>query len=1175
MNHAKRTMDGNEAAAYVSYAFTETAAIYPITPSSAMAEHVDTWAANGKKNIFGEPVKLVEMQSEAGAVGTLHGALEAGALATTYTSSQGLLLMVPTMYRIAGHMRPGVIHVAARSVATHAYSINAEHSDVMACRQTGFAMLASSSVQEVMDLGAVAHLSAIRGSLPFLHFFDGFKTSHELQKIECLDYDELAKLVDREALRRFRKSALNSEYPCQHSAGHAPEFYFQGKEAVNPYYDRLPEIVEEAMRAIEGITGRRYELFQYYGAPDAEHVLVAIGSVNGTIEETVDYLNARGAKVGAIQVHLYRPFSAKHFLQALPGTARTATVLDRTKESGAVGEPLYEDVCAVLREVGSDVCVLAGRYGLGGKDTTPSQINAVFENAAGARKSPFTVGITDDVTGLSLPVTEKLDTTPAGTYCCKFWGLGSDGTVSANKSSIKIIGDHTALFIQANFEYDGKKSGGLTRSHLRFGKSPIRSSYGVGHADFVACHTASYLHTYDMVRDVKEGGIFLLNCGWSERELDRKLPAAVKRTLARRRARFYCIDATAIAEEIGLGNRTNTILQAAFFKLAEILPAEEAAQYMKEAAQKAYGAKGAHIVEKNCLAVDLGMRSLRPVSIPSFWLQADLQPEAPDETLPELVQRIMLPIKHLQGETLPVSAFSDIADGRMMTGTSKYEKRGIAARVPHWDAQKCIQCNLCAFVCPHAAIRPILVKKEEKNKLAARFETVPASGKGMEGLQFRMQVDPLDCLGCGSCAKVCLAKEKALTLVPLAQEQEQILNWNDAVALGDRPVPMDVSSVKGSQFRRPLLEFSGACAGCGQTPYAKLATQLFGDRMYIANATGCSQVWSTDYPSVPYTVNSKGRGPAHSNSLFENNAEFGLGMLLGVDVQRRELQSAARELEALTQSQELKAALHAWFEAYDDSNLSQKTGDALRNLLARQQVGGKEGKLIAELLAGAEHLSKKSIWIIGGDGWAYDIGYGGLDHVVALGADVNILIFDNEVYSNTGGQASKATPRGAVAQFAAAGRRSRKKNLGLMEMQYKNAYIAQVAMGANPAQTLKAFREAESFHGPSILVAYSPCILHGMRCGMGDAQGEMKRAVAAGYWNLYRYDPRRIAEGKNPMMLDSPMPKEKYREFLLGESRYARLLQSFTETAETLFEQAEADAGDLYRMLRELGGETE
>ena len=1170
MGSIKRAMDGNEAAAYASYAFTEVAAIYPITPSSPMAELVDKWSANGMKNIFGQQVKLVEMQSECGAVSAMHGALDGGVLGTSYTASQGLMLMIPTMFRIAGQLKPGVIHVASRNVATHAISIDAEHSDVMACRQTGFAMMASSSVQDCMDLGAVSHLAAIKGHVPFLHFFDGFRTSHEIQKVDCLDYEELKKLVDWEELEKFRKNALNPEHPVLRTTGQS-DTYFQSREACNSYYNALPDIVAEYMEQINGITGRDYRPFNYYGAPDAERVIVAMGSSSGSIRETVEYLTGRDEKVGFIDVHLYRPFSAKYFLSQLPDTVKIITVNDRTKEPGAVGEPLYEDVCSVILETGRDIEVLACRYGLAGKDYTPAQVIAEYDNMkADQPKNHFTVGINDDVTHLSLEVGPEVNTVPEGTVSCKFWGLGSDGTVGANKNTIKIIGDHTDLNVQAFFQYDGKKSGGVTRSHLRFGKQPIRSTYLVKQADFIACHNQSYINRYDILRDAKEGANVLLACSWKGEELETHLSNAFKRKAVEKKIHLYTIDSTAIAAELGLGNRTNTILQAAFFKIAGIIPIDEAVDYMKKAILKSYGKKGEKVVNMNYAAVDQGVLMVQEVEVPARWAALEVEPEAVDQNLPKWIRNIQIPVNSMNGDSVPVSEFTDLPDGTMPAGTSKYEKRGIAVKVPVWDSSKCIQCNMCSYVCPHSCIRPFLVNGEEAAKAPEGFTTVQASGKGMESYRYRLQTSVLDCTGCGSCVNVCLAKEKAITLQPLEENLKEAKNWEYAMTLSAKENPMGVSTVKGSQFEQPLLEFPGACPGCGETPYAKLITQLYGDRMYIATATGCAQVWATSFPSFPYSTNAKGQGPAMGGSLFENNAEYGLGIWLSVEQQRSKLAMHVARLAEQTGDEHLKAAGYAWLENMNDAGLSRAAGEALKAAVLAYAPAAGEEELVSQVKAGFDHLTKKSVWFFGGDGWAYDIGYGGLDHVLASGANVNVMVFDTEVYSNTGGQASKATPTGAVAQFAAAGKRRKKKDLGMMAMSYGDVYVAQVAMGANPAQFLKAVTEAEQYDGPSLIIAYAPCINHGLRCGMGDVQGEIKRAVDVGYWQLYRYNPERSDEGKNPFTLDSKEPSGDFRAFLRGEVRYSSLERTFPEEAESLFERTEKEAMARYAKYKAL-----
>ena len=1163
------TMDGNEAAAHVAYAFTEIAAIYPITPSSPMAEVTDVWSAKGKKNLFGQPVRLVEMQSEHGAAGAMHGALEAGGLATSYTASQGLMLMIPAMYRMSGQLLPGVLHVSARTVGTHAFSIFGDHSDVMNCRQTGFGMLCTGSVQEVMDLAAVAHLAAIESRIPFLHFFDGFRTSHEVQKIEVMPYEALDGLLNRKALEAFRKNSLNPERPVQRSTVQNPDVFFQAREASTRYYDALPGIVESYMKRLSDITGRKYGLFNYYGSPTAKHVVVAMGSVSGTAMEVVDRLVAKGEEVGFLQVHLYRPFSVKHFIKALPLTAETLTVLDRTKEPGSVGDPLYLDVCAALREAGNTATVLAGRYGLSSKDVPPSQLKAVFDNMR--KKSPkthFTVGIVDDVTHRSLPLGKPFPVEDEGVISCKFWGLGSDGTVGANKNSIKILGDSTDLYAQAYFEYDTKKSGGVTRSHLRFGPKPIRSAYLVSQADFVACHQPAYVEKYDMVSELKPGGVFLLNCPWNVADLETHLPANVKRLIADRKIRLFTIDATAIANDIGLGSRINTVLQAAFFKLSKVLPIEQAVSLMHGAIDKTYKAKGKKICAMNRAAVDRGVAEVCEVPVPSAWKKAEDAPHASTTcALPEYIRQVLMPVNNLKGDDLPVSVFAHAADGTVPLGTSCHEKRGVAVNVPAWSPENCLQCNQCAFVCPHACIRPFLLSAEEAGN--APFTAPVAKGKALQGHHFRLQVSPLDCTGCGACVEACPAKTKALAMQPLDSQRAEDANWSHVMTLPPRQNPLNRFSVKGSQFEQPLLEFSGACAGCGETPYMKVATQLFGERMIVANATGCTQAWGAACPNVPYTKNSRGFGPAWSNSLFENNAEYSLGMCLAMRQQREALRQRVEALLQKDPSSALAAPLRVWLETYDSSENTLSHADALAHALAAEPKAAAT-PAGAYILANREHLCKKSMWMYGGDGWAYDIGYGGLDHVLASGEDVNILLVDTEVYSNTGGQSSKATPLGAVAQFAASGKKAAKKQLGLLAMQSGAVYIAQVAMGANREQYIKALQEAEAFPGPSLVIAYAPCIAHGIVKGMAYAQEESKLAVQTGYWHLYRYDPRRKTAGENPFILDSPEPTLPLRDFLQCEVRFTALARTFPDHAEQLLVQAELGAGELMQKLRKL-----
>ncbi len=1173
MGKNMKTMDGNTAAAHVAYAFTDVAGIYPITPSSVMAEHVDEWAANGRKNIFGQEVKVVEMQSEAGAAGTVHGSLAAGALTTTFTASQGLLLMIPNLYKIAGELLPGVLHVSARAIASHALSIFGDHSDVMACRQTGMALLAEGSVQEVMDLAAVAHLSAIKGRVPFINFFDGFRTSHELQKIETMDYDDLAKLVDYDALKKFRKSALNPEHPSIKGTAQNPDIFFQARESCNGYYDALPEIVEEYINKINALTGRDYGLFNYYGAPDADRIIVAMGSVCETIDETIDYLTNMGEKVGVVKVHLYRPFSVKHLMKVIPDTVKRVAVLDRTKEPGALGEPLYQDVCTAFFETGKMPEIFAGRYGLGSKDTTPAQIVSVYDNLKEKNpKNHFTIGIVDDVTNLSRNLGEELDTAPEGTVSCKFWGLGSDGTVGANKNSIKIIGDHTDMYAQAYFAYDSKKSGGVTISHLRFGKKPIRSTYLINKADFVACHNASYIDKYDMVYDLKDNGTFLLNCGWTPEELDEKLPAGVKRFMAKHSIHFYTLDAVSIGKEIGLGSRINMVMQAAFFKLAKIIPLEDAVKYMKDAILKTYGKKGEKIVNMNYLAVDKGIEALNKIEIPAKWANAtDVKAEAKD--VPAFISNILEPINNQLGDKLPVSAFAGMEDGTFPNGTAKYEKRGIAVDVPEWQIDNCIQCNQCAYVCPHAVIRPYLLNEEEVKNAPEGFATKKAIGKGLENLSFRIQISALDCTGCGSCVNVCPAKNKALVLKPLETQLNEQKNWDYAMTVEPKN-PIGSATVKGSQFQEPLLEFSGACAGCGETPYAKLITQLFGDRMMISNATGCSSIWAGSAPSMPYCSNKKGCGPSWANSLFEDNAEFGLGMYLGVKQLRSKLADNCKKALEKDLPENVKAALSSWLENIEDAEGSKKASEMIKTSLseyiAKNTSDSETKAILSEILDNSEFLVKKSQWILGGDGWAYDIGFGGLDHVLASNEDVNVLVFDTEVYSNTGGQSSKSTPTGAVAQFAASGKTVKKKDLGMIAMSYGYVYVAQVAMGANQGQLLKALNEAEKYHGPSLIIAYAPCINHGLKLGMGKTQLEEKNAVEAGYWHLYRYNPMLKEEGKNPFILDSKEPTASYKDFIMGEVRYSSLTRTFPDRAEVLFEAAQKSAQERYETYKKL-----
>lgn len=1170
-----KTMDGNNAAAYISYAFTEVAAIYPITPSSVMAEVTDEWSANGKKNLFGQEVKVVEMQSEGGAAGAVHGSLVSGALTTTYTASQGLLLMIPNMYKIAAELLPTVFHVSARALSYHTLSIFGDHSDVMATRQTGFSMLASASVQEVIDLASVAHLSAIKGSAAILHFFDGFRTSHEIQKVELIDYEVLDKLLDRDAVKAFRERSLAPSHPKTIGTAQNPDVYFQGREAMNKHYEQIPEIVQYYMDRIGEETGRTYHLFDYVGAPDAEYVVVAMGSVCETIHETINKLVSEGKKVGAIKVRLYRPFSAEHFVAAIPASCKKIAVLDRTKESGAAGEPLYLDVRGVLYDVENAPKVYGGRYGLASKDTTPAQIAAVFNNLESENtKNNFTIGITDDVTNTSLEAVEGFDSAPEGNISCKFWGLGSDGTVGANKMAIKIIGDNTDQYAQGYFEYDSKKSGGITISHLRFGKNEIKSTYFISNADFVACHNPAYVHQYDMLADLKPNGTFVLNCIWTPEELEENLPGSMKRALASKNANLYIINAVKLGQEIGLGNRINMIMQSAFFALSKVIPLDEAIQHLKEQVVANYGFMGDDIVEMNYKAIELGSSAYTKVEIPAAWKDAPLENDAAaaaDE--PEFITKVLKPISRQQGNKLPVSVFANEMNGKMPAGTAAYEKRGVATNVPEWNKDTCIQCNQCSFVCPHATIRPILVKKAAERP--ADFEMVAAKGKGLEEYDYRIQISPYDCLGCGVCVDVCPTKTKSLTMKPIASQLNQADNWTFAAGESKKKLGIPADSVKNSQFNTPYFEFSGACAGCGETPYAKLVTQLFGENMIIANATGCSSIWGASYPSSPYTVDENGRGPAWGNSLFEDNAEFGLGMATASKQVRAKVKKCAEELAAANIAPELKASLDEYIETFDNREKNAPAAAGMLSALEAAKLEGTEAALAKEILDRHEFAEKRSLWIFGGDGWAYDIGYGGLDHVLASGENVNILVFDTEVYSNTGGQSSKATPAAAIAMFAASGKKVKKKDLGLIAMGYGYVYVAQVAMGADKNQLLKAMKEAEAYDGPSIIIAYAPCINHGIKAGMNKSQSVMKDAVDAGYWHLYRYNPELKNEGKNPFILDSKEPKADFREFLMSEVRYAQLTTAFPDTAEALFEKAEEDAKNRYHTYRRMAEQAE
>jgi len=1168
-----KTMDGNEAAAHASYAFTEVAAIFPITPSSTMAEFVDEWAAHGRKNIFGQTVKVVEMQSEAGAAGAVHGSLQAGALTTTYTASQGLLLMIPNMYKIAGELLPCVFHVSARALAAHALSIFGDHQDVMSVRTTGFAQLSSHSVQEAMDMGFIAHLVTIKSRVPFVHFFDGFRTSHEIQKIEVPEYEDVAKLLDMEAVEKFRANALNPEHPVLRGTAQNPDIYFQGREASNRFYDVIPDLVEQTMQEYKEITGREYHPFQYYGAADAEHVIVAMGSMCDTIEETVDYLVAKGEKVGVVKVHLYRPFSSDYFFKVLPKTVKTVAVLDRTKEPGATGEPLYLDIKDIFYTSDIKPVIVGGRYGLGSKDTTPSQVLAVYKNLKSKTpKNGFTVGIVDDVTHTSLVEDESIDTAPEGTISCKFWGLGSDGTVGANKQAIKIIGDHTKLFVQAYFQYDSKKSGGITVSHLRFGKKEIKSPYYVTGTNYIACSNHTYVHKYDLLKGLKKNGIFVLNCQWTAEELEEKIPAAMKQFIAKNNVQFYTIDAIAIAGKIGLGSRTNMIMQAAFFKLANVIPVEEAINYLKASVVKSYGKKGQNIVDMNVAAIDQGVTSFVKVDVPTSWNTDNAQAQtATTVEEPAYVTNILRPVNAMAGDDLPVSTFLGREDGTAPLGTAAYEKRGIAVTVPEWQMDKCIQCNQCSYVCPHASIRPFLMNEEEAKSAPETFTAKKATGKEVAGLQFRVQVSPLDCTGCGNCAEVCPAKGKALIMKPAAEQiEQQAQNWEHAVTIKNKSKLFNVTTVKASQFAQPLLEFNGACPGCGETAYIKLLTQLYGDRMMIANATGCTSIWAGSAPAVPYTTNEEGKGPAWANSLFEDNAEFGYGMSVGVSQQRDKLTDLVKQALDMEISADLKEAFQEWLKGSNDADASKAA--AIKVLAGLDGYVG-DNKVLTEILAKKDHLIKKSQWIIGGDGWAYDIGFGGLDHVLASGDDVNIFVVDTEVYSNTGGQSSKATPCAAVAKFAAAGKKIRKKDLGMIAMSYGYVYVAQIALGADMAQTLKVIKEAEAYKGPSLIIAYAPCINHGLKAGMTKSVQEAKKAVDSGYWHLYHYNPDLIDQGENPFSLDSKEPTTSFREFIMGEVRYASLLNTFPESAEELFTGAEKYSKIRYDSYKRLAGQ--
>lgn len=1199
MQKKTQTMTGNNAASYVAYAFTDVAAIYPITPSSDMAELVDSWAANGKKNIFGQTVLVSELESEAGAAGAMHGALSAGALASSFTASQGLLLMIPNMYKMSGELLPGVLHVSARALSAHALSIFGDHQDVMACRQTGFGMLASGSVQEIIDLGGIAHLAAIKGRVPFLHFFDGFRTSHELQNVALIEYEDFAKMVDWKALNDWRTTAMNPEHPFTKGTAQNPDIYFQAAEASNIFYIDIVDIVADYMKQISVLTGRTYKPFDYYGATDAERVIIAMGSITETAEETVDYLVSKGEKVGLIKVRLYRPFSPKYLFDVMPKTVKKIAVLDRTKEKGALYEPLHLDILGAYIDVPNKPVIVGGRYGLASKDTTPSMVKSVFDNLkAESPKNNFTVGIVDDITHLSLPVTEEIKTEPEGTIRCKFWGFGSDGTVGANKSAIKIIGDNTDMYAQAYFAYDSKKSGGVTISHLRFGKKAIKSAYLISDADFISCSKQSYMYQYDLLKGLKKGGTFLLNCLWNDGELDKQLPAGMKRFIAKNEIQFYTINATGIAQELGLGGRINMIMQSAFFKLAEIIPIETAVEALKKSIVRDYGKKGEDIVKMNYAAVDRGIESLHNVTVPAAWAKAEDVPLA-NTHVPPYVRNVLVPINKQEGDALKVSTFVGVEDGRMPNGTSRYEKRGVAVEVPHWIKENCIQCNQCSFVCPHAVIRPFLLDEKERTDKPENFETVKAAGKGFENLEYRMQVSVMDCTGCSNCANICPAKNKALVMKPLSEEETQSKNWDYAVhKVSNKYGIADQFTVKGSQFKQPLLEFHGACAGCGETAYATLVTQLFGDRMMIANASGCSSIWGGSYPAAGFTYNEKGKGPAWASSLFEDNANYGYGMALGTRKLREQAEDYMQQFIALNADTEFTPLFKEWIETKKNLEANIAVCDKIKALfdahlkpvntavansaaadylpqpeshIFKYDTGSTEAtRLLEYIYKLKDFLVKKSVWSFGGDGWAYDIGYGGLDHTIASGEDFNILVFDTEVYSNTGGQSSKSTPTAAVAKFAAGGKRMRKKDLGAMLMTYGYVYVAQVALGANMNQLVKALKEAESYDGPSIVICYAPCINHGLRSGMAHSVEQEKKAVESGYWHLYRFDPRLKEAGKNPFQLDSKEPTASFQEFINSEVRYTSLKKTFPNIAEDLFAAAEQDAKERYARYKKM-----
>lgn len=1161
------TMDGNQAAALASYNFTEVAAIYPITPSSPMAESVDEWAAHGRKNLFDQAVRVVQLQSEAGASGSMHGSLAAGALTTTYTSSQGLLLMIPNIYKMVGELLPGVLHVAARAIATHALSIFGDHQDVMACRQTGAIMLVSSNAQEAYDLGTIAHLTAISASLPIIHFFDGFRTSHEMQKVNLVENERLKELIDYDAIEEFRNNSLSPNHPKVRGTAQNPDIYFQSREAQNKYFNRVPPIAEDYMNRFSQITGRSYKPFDYYGAKDAEYVIIAMGSVCGVIEETIDYLLEKNEKVGLVKVRLYRPFAVEKLLQSVPKTVKKIAVLDRTKEPGATGEPLYLDVVNAFSRSENKPVIVGGRYGLASKDTRPSQIISVYNNLKSeSSKTDFTIGIVDDVTGTSLKEEDIIIDAPQGTVSCKFWGLGSDGTVGANKSAITIIGNNTDSYVQGYFSYDSKKSGGTTVSHLRFGKNPIRSHYLIYNADYIACHNKSFLHNYDILDGIKENGIFVLNCDWTENELD-ELPDDIKKIIAEKNLEFYIIDAVSIANEIGLGNRINMIMQTAFFKVINIIPLDKAVSLLKESIVKSYARKGQKIVDLNNRAVDMALESLVKVTVPKSWGEAQtIETEFDDELT--FYNRIQKKMAKQEGDELPVSAFNGMEDGSFPLGTTSYEKRGIAVDIPEWQIDKCIECGMCSYVCPHATIRLILLNEEEKKKAPDTFKT-REGGRGLENYHLRVQVSPLDCTGCGNCADVCPVKDKALIMKPAQQEIEaESENWEYAMSVSTKEGVLDRNTIKGSQLLRPLLEFNGACPGCGETPYIRLLTQLFGERMMIANATGCSSIWAASAPSIAYSTTAEGKGPSWANSLFEDNAEYGYGMYLAVKQIRAKLADLMRAALDEDIDDELKSAFRLWLDGMDTAEKSKKA-IKIRSLIDNLKT---DSKVIKEIKSRSDYLEKRSFWLIGGDGWAYDIGFSGVDHVLSSGEDVNIFVMDTEVYSNTGGQSSKATPTSAVAKFAAGGKRTKKKDLGLMAMTYGNVYVAQIAMGANMNQTLKAMTEAESYRGTSIIIAYSPCISHGIKTGMGTSIKQEKRAVEAGYWHLYRYNPVLLEEGKNPFVLDSKEPKVPYRDHISTEIRYTQLMNVFPDKAESLYEEAEKHARERLETYKRLAG---